>query len=57
MPHNHDVEEGARMMSLGGLAPEVATPRREVDRSSDAVADWTTLVGDGSVRQLSLDDR
>nr|WP_281496086.1 NosR/NirI family protein [Marivita sp. S6314] len=45
----------ARMLSLGGLAPEVVQPRREIDRSSDATADWMTLTGDGSVRQLSLD--
>ncbi|WP_299880274.1 NosR/NirI family protein [uncultured Sulfitobacter sp.] len=45
----------ARMLALGGLAPSVAVPRREIDRTSDATADWMTLTGDGSVRQLALD--
>ncbi|WP_299675678.1 NosR/NirI family protein [uncultured Roseobacter sp.] len=45
----------ARMMSLGGLAPEIAVPRREIDRSSNVVSDWMTLTGDGSVRTLRLD--
>ncbi|MEM7641634.1 MAG: 4Fe-4S binding protein [Pseudomonadota bacterium] len=45
----------ARRLSLGGLAPEVAVPKREIDRTSEAIADWMTLTGDGSVRQLALD--
>ncbi|MEM9576892.1 MAG: 4Fe-4S binding protein [Pseudomonadota bacterium] len=45
----------ARMLSLGGLAPEVAAPRREIDRSGTAISDWATLTGDGSVRMLALD--
>ena len=45
----------ARALGLGGLAPDIARPKREIDRSSDATSDWMTLVGDGSVRQLRLD--
>ncbi len=46
----------ARALSLGGLAPKVATgPGREVDLAHDEVRDWTTLAGDGSVRRLTLD--
>lgn len=45
----------ARMLSLGGLSVEVALPKREIDRSSSATADWMTLTGDGSVRRLALD--
>ncbi|ABG31175.1 regulatory protein NosR [Roseobacter denitrificans] len=45
----------ARMLSLGGLSVEVALPKREIDRSSTATADWMTLTGDGSVRTLALD--
>ena len=46
----------ARALSLGGLAPRIATgPRRELDLAHDEVFDWTTLAGDGSVRRLTLD--
>ena len=46
----------ARALSLGGLAPKVAAgPGREVDMALDAVSDWITLAGDGSVRRLTLD--
>lgn len=45
----------ARRLSLGGLAPEIAAPRRKIDRSGGVVSDWATLAGDGSVRRLSLD--
>ncbi|WP_425040486.1 4Fe-4S binding protein [Primorskyibacter sp. S187A] len=45
----------ARMLGLGGLEAQVAAPRREVDRSDESVSDWFTLLGDGSIRQLSLD--
>ncbi len=45
----------ARMLSLGGLSVEVALPKREIDRSSTATADWMTLTGDSSVRTLALD--
>lgn len=45
----------ARLLSLGGLSPEVAVPKREIDRSSAVTSDWMTLSGDGSVRKLALD--
>lgn len=47
----------AKALSLGGLAPDVetTTTHRVVDRSIDAVEDWTTLTGDGSVRHFTLD--
>jgi NosR/NirI family nitrous oxide reductase transcriptional regulator len=47
----------ARRFQLGGLEPEpqaAAGPRREIDVSIDAVADWATLTGEGSVRRLRL---
>ena len=45
----------ARTLGLGGLAPLAAAPKREIDRSSEAISDWLTLAGDGSIRQLALD--
>ena len=46
----------ARALGLGGLSPLQADgPRREVDMGQNAVFDWTTLSGDGSVRRLTLD--
>ncbi len=47
----------AKALSLGGLSPdtETAAASRSVDRSVDAVEDWQTLTGDGSVRHFTLD--
>ncbi|WP_027257824.1 NosR/NirI family protein [Leisingera aquimarina] len=46
----------ARALGLGGLSPVQADgPKREVDMAREAVADWTTLAGDGSVRRVTLD--
>jgi len=47
----------ARLLGLGGLAPEVAEegPQKEIDTSQQEVVDWMTLTGDGSVRRMSLD--
>ncbi|WP_406565999.1 4Fe-4S binding protein [Allitabrizicola rongguiensis] len=46
----------ARALSLGGLAPEVATsPTVEVNPDAAAPASWTAMEGDGTVRRLSLD--
>lgn len=44
----------ARAEGLGGPAPTEATAAREIDPSHQAPADWLALVGDGSVRRLSL---
>jgi len=47
----------ARGLGLGGLAPEAEHigPRFLLDEESTAAEDWQTLVGDGTVRRLSLD--
>ncbi|WP_091433739.1 NosR/NirI family protein [Aliiroseovarius sediminilitoris] len=46
----------ARGLGLGGLSPAQPTgPRREVDMTQEAISDWSTLSGDGSVRRLTLD--
>ena len=47
----------AKGLSLGGLKADegAATVTRSVDRSIDAVEDWQTLAGDGSVRHFTLD--
>ncbi len=47
----------ARELGLGGLAPATAPegPRFEIDPEAQAARDWETLVGDGTVRRLSLD--
>ena len=44
----------ARAERIGGAAPAEATVVREIDPSHVAPADWTGLLGDGSVRRLSL---
>ncbi|WP_372572021.1 4Fe-4S binding protein [Ruegeria jejuensis] len=46
----------ARALGLGGLSPvQPDGPKREVDMAQDAVSDWATLSGDGSIRRLTLD--
>ncbi|MFU8899822.1 MAG: regulatory protein NosR, partial [Roseinatronobacter sp.] len=47
----------ARNLGLGGLAPrEAATgPRFELNPDAQAADDWFTLVGDGTVRRMSID--
>ena len=47
----------ARALGLGGLSPvaEPSGPRFEINPDVDSLTDWQGLVGDGSVRQLSLD--
>ena len=47
----------ARALGLGGLAPlgPPTGPRFEVDPDAVAAPDWFTLVGDGTVRRMSLD--
>lgn len=47
----------ARRLGLGWLAPESrpAGPRRTLAEGTGAADDWATLLGDGSVRRLSLD--
>lgn len=47
----------AKALSLGGLKPDDdgARATHELDRSIDAVEDWQTLTGDGSVRHFTLD--
>ena len=47
----------ARALGLGGLEAEVAMsgPKRLIDESIERDEDWLTLLGDGSVRRLSLD--
>ncbi|WP_137701874.1 NosR/NirI family protein [Marimonas lutisalis] len=47
----------ARVLGLGGLAPETAPqgPKYAIDAEATAAGDWQTLVGDGTVRRLSLD--
>ncbi|MEZ5776959.1 MAG: 4Fe-4S binding protein [Paracoccaceae bacterium] len=46
----------ARALGLGGLAPQVADsgPKFEIDPDAPAAGDWETLLGDGTVRRLSL---
>ena len=44
----------ARAEGVGGPAPVEATAVREIDPSHEAPADWLGLLGDGSVRHLSL---
>lgn len=49
--------KAARALGLEGFAATGAGPSADlktVDRSKDAVTDWTTLTGDGSVRRFSL---
>ncbi|WP_094023018.1 NosR/NirI family protein [Maliponia aquimaris] len=47
----------ARALGLGGLVVEAAPegPRFEINAGATAADDWHTLVGDGTVRRLSLD--
>jgi NosR/NirI family transcriptional regulator, nitrous oxide reductase regulator len=47
----------ARALGLGGLVPEAAPsgPRFAIDPAAQAAGDWHTLVGDGTIRRLSLD--
>ncbi len=47
----------ARALGLGGLTPlEAPTgPRFAIDPEATAAPDWFTLVGDGTVRRMSLD--
>lgn len=49
--------KAARVLGLGGLAPEAASsgPAFEVNPEATAAADWMTLEGDGTLRRLSLD--
>jgi len=44
----------AHAEGVGGAAPVAATAVREIDPSHEAPADWVGLLGDGSVRRLSL---
>ncbi|HKY94683.1 MAG TPA: regulatory protein NosR, partial [Kiloniellales bacterium] len=46
----------ARALGLGGLAAEAAStgPRFEINPEAEAAGDWTTLLGDGTVRRLLL---
>ena len=47
----------ARALGLGGLAPREAPtgPRFALNPDAQAADDWFTLVGDGTVRRMSLD--
>ncbi len=47
----------ARLLGLGGLAGESrrAGPEYTLNMEADATSDWQTLIGNGTVRQLSLD--
>jgi NosR/NirI family nitrous oxide reductase transcriptional regulator len=45
----------ARALGLGGLSVLETGPKRELDMANEAVQDWTTLAGDGSVRRMTLD--
>ncbi|MGQ7793760.1 4Fe-4S binding protein [Faunimonas sp. B44] len=44
----------ARALRIGGAGEAVAGPKREVDPEAGTIEDWTTLLGDGSIRRLSL---
>jgi NosR/NirI family nitrous oxide reductase transcriptional regulator len=45
----------ARALGLGGLSQVQTGPKREIDMMQDAVEDWATLSGDGSIRRMTLD--
>lgn len=47
----------ARLLGLGGLAAEAAPagPKWRLSEEAGEAEDWMTLLGDGSVRRLSLD--
>ena len=53
----HSAIKVARNLGLGGLEAEVAAsgPKRVIDQTIDRTEDWLKLLGDGSVRRLSLD--
>ncbi|MDR3496328.1 MAG: 4Fe-4S binding protein [Ancalomicrobiaceae bacterium] len=44
----------ARSLGIGGPAVAIETVQRQVDPTREAAADWLGLLGDGSVRRLSL---
>ncbi len=45
----------AKSLSLGGLSPDsqLASAKRQMDRTNDQVKDWQTLAGDGSIRHFT----
>ena len=47
----------ARALRLGGLSPDTPEvgPRYEIDPDAIAAPDWFTLLGDGTVRRMTLD--
>lgn len=47
----------ARSLGLGGLAPreQPSGPRFELDPQAQAAEEWFSLVGDGTIRRMSLD--
>ncbi|WP_444452909.1 4Fe-4S binding protein [Rhodobacter capsulatus] len=46
----------ARALGLGGMKAEVATgPKAEIDPAATAPEGWLAMLGDGTVRRLSLD--
>ncbi len=46
----------ARALGLGGLEAQVETgPQVELDPEAEVAGDWQALLGDGTVRRLSLD--
>ncbi|BBE74430.1 NosR/NirI family protein [Oharaeibacter diazotrophicus] len=46
----------ARMLKLPGVGADVApAAAKRLDPAVDAVSDWTTLAGDGSLRRFTLD--
>ncbi|MFB2594369.1 4Fe-4S binding protein [Paracoccus sp. p4-l81] len=46
----------ARALGLGGMAADAAAsgPRFTINDSAEAAADWSTMVGDGTVRRLDV---
>jgi NosR/NirI family nitrous oxide reductase transcriptional regulator len=50
----HSAIRVARAAGIGGPAQAEATAAREIDPSHEAPTDWLGLLGDGSVRHLSL---
>ncbi len=46
----------ARALRLGGLAPAADEgPRRKLDLTAEAASGWSELLGDGTIRRLTLD--
>ncbi len=45
----------ARALGLGGLAPQIAGPKRAIDTTLERIENWPSLEGDGSIRSLNLD--